>query len=296
MSAKRITTIRKFVTKIKFNGLDETAEEYIKNFEKKLILMQKSPNTINTYLFSLKQFFLLFGCNITQKKLLNYKHYLLENYKAKTASLRISAINEFLKTIGKKNWEIENVKLQKKSFIENVISNADYEFLKNSLKKDGEMDYYFMVRFLGATGARISEFVEFKVEHIKMGYLDIYGKGNKLRRIYIPKALQEEAFDYFVKTKKQESGYLWISRLGKRITPRGIAGQLKTFAEKYGINRDVVYPHSFRHRFAKNFLEKDKDIALLADLMGHESIETTRIYLKMTAEEQKEMVDKLVTW
>lgn len=295
MSAK-ITTIRREVKKISFDGLDEAAESYIKNFEKKLILDQKSPNTINGYLFTLKSFFLMFGSKVTQNKLQDYKAWLLENFKSKTVSHRITAINYFLESIDKHKWKLKNIKIQKKTFLENVISNADYEFLKNSLKKDGEMLLYFAVRFLGATGARISEFIEFKVEHIKMGYLDIYGKGGKIRRIYIPKALQEEALDYFVKKQKKESGYLWVNRFEERITPRGIAQQIKTYAEKYGINRNVVYPHSFRHRFAKNFLEKNKDIALLADLMGHDNLETTRIYLRMTATEQKEMVDKLVTW
>ena len=77
---------------------------------------------------------------------------------------------------------------------------------------------------------------------------------------------------------------------------RGIAQQLKHFADKYGLNRDVVYPHSFRHRFAKNFLDRFNDLALLADLMGHESIETTRIYLRRTASEQQKIVDKVVNW
>ena len=82
----------------------------------------------------------------------------------------------------------------------------------------------------------------------------------------------------------------------QRITTRGIAQQLKHFADKYGLNRDVVYPHSFRHRFAKNFLDRFNDLALLADLMGHESIETTRIYLRRTASEQQKIVDKVVNW
>jgi len=92
------------------------------------------------------------------------------------------------------------------------------------------------------------------------------------------------------------SGYLFLNRFGERITPRGISQQLKNYAAKYGINPKVVYPHSFRHRFAKNFLDKYNDIALLADLMGHESIETTRIYLRRTASEQQALVDKIVTW
>ena len=80
------------------------------------------------------------------------------------------------------------------------------------------------------------------------------------------------------------------------ITTRGISQQLKNYAIKYGLNEKVVYPHSFRHRYAKNFLEKFNDSALLADLMGHESIETTRIYLRRSSLEQQEIVDKVITW
>ena len=80
------------------------------------------------------------------------------------------------------------------------------------------------------------------------------------------------------------------------FNPQAIAQQLKHFATQYGLDPKVVYPHSFRHRFAKNFLEKYNDIAFLADLMGHESIETTRIYLRRTATEQQQLVDRIVTW
>lgn len=96
--------------------------------------------------------------------------------------------------------------------------------------------------------------------------------------------------------KERDSGYLFLNRFGERITTRGIAQQLKNIAVRYGLNQKVIYPHSFRHRYAKNFLEKFNDISLLADLMGHESIETTRIYLRRTASEQQDIVDKIITW
>ncbi len=110
-----------------------------------------------------------------------------------------------------------------------------------------------------------------------------------------PKKLRTETAQW-LKEKELNTGYLFLNRFGNRITTRGIAQQLKHFADKYGLNRDVVYPHSFRHRFAKNFLERRQDIALLADLMGHESIETTRIYLRHTATEQQQIVDDVVNW
>lgn len=123
----------------------------------------------------------------------------------------------------------------------------------------------------------------------------MYSKGGKIRRLYIPKNLRTEA-EKWLNGMGLTSGYIFLNRFGKQITTRGIAQQLKHFAEKYGLNRDVVYPHSFRHRFAKNFLDRFNDLALLADLMGHESIETTRIYLRRTANEQQKIVDKVVNW
>ena len=157
------------------------------------------------------------------------------------------------------------------------------------------MFWYFVIRFLAATGARVSELIQIKVEHIKVGYLDLYSKGGKLRRIYIPKLLQEEALSW-LKEKRQESGFIFLNKYGDRITTRGISGQLKKLAVKYGIDPVVVYPHSFRHRFAKSFLERFNDISFLADLMGHESIETTRIYLRKTSTEQREIVDSVIDW
>ena len=155
--------------------------------------------------------------------------------------------------------------------------------------------WYFVVRFLAATGARVSELIQIKVEHVRIGYFDIYAKGGKVRRLFIPQRLREEVEKWFADTK-QTSGYIFRNRFGERITARGIAHQLKKYAERYGLNTNVVYPHSFRHRYAKNFLEAFNDIALLADLMGHESIETTRIYLRRTASEQQAIVDKVIIW
>ena len=152
-----------------------------------------------------------------------------------------------------------------------------------------------MVWFMAATGARVSELLQIKAEHVQAGHIDLYTKGGKVRRIYIPRTLQNKAL-LWLSERQISSGYIFLNRFGQRITARGIAMQLKHFADKYGLKREVVYPHSFRHRFAKNFLEKYNDIALLADLMGHESIETTRIYLRRTASEQQEIVDKVITW
>lgn len=266
----------------------------VEAFKSHLKRQNLSDNTISSYEKTLRIYYSMFD-EITKRNLLSFKGYLMENYKPKTVNLRIQAINKYLDFIKKVNIKLSPVKLQQKNFLENVISDADYKFFKNQLKKDGNMDWYFVVRYLAATGARVSELVQLKVEHVEVGYYDIYSKGGKIRRLYIPKKLKDETLEYF-KKENIFSGYLFLNRFGNRITTRGISLQLKKLARKYGLNTKVIYPHSFRHRYAKNFLEKYNDLALLADLMGHDSIETTRIYLRRTSTEQQDIVDKIVTW
>lgn len=263
-------------------------------FEMYLHQSNMAQNTISAYLYAVREFNSRHK-ELNKRNLLMYKTYLIEKFKPKTVNLRIQAINKFLDFRGKSRLRLKSVKVQQRCYLENVISNADYIFLKNKLKKEANKEWYFVVRFLAATGARVSELIQIKVEHIRIGYLDIYTKGGKVRRIYIPKALRNET-EIWLSAVNRTSGYLFLNRFGERITTRGIAQQLKNYATKYGLNEKVVYPHSFRHRFAKNFLDKFNDISLLADLMGHESIETTRIYLRRTSTEQQEIVDKIIIW
>ena len=253
-----------------------------------------AKNTVTSYVWTVNHFLTTYG-EVTKKNLLAYKGYLVENFKPQTVNLRLQGINKYLEFSKLDKWKLKFVKVQQKNFLENVISNADYKFLKRKLKEEGQTEWYFVVWFMAATGARVSELLQIKAEHVQMGYLDIYSKGGKLRRLYIPKNLRIEASNW-IANRNLKSGYLFLNKYGERITTRGISHQLKHFAQKYGIDKKVVYPHSFRHRFAKNFLERYNDIALLADLMGHESIETTRIYLRKTASEQQQIVDRIVNW
>ena len=266
----------------------------VEKFKDFLVQSNMTENTVTAYIYAVNEFKSKY-MDFTKKNLLLYKTYLIETFKPKTVNLRIQALNKYLDYIRKPQLRLKSVKVQQKTYLENVISNADYTFLKNKLKQENNQEWYFVVRFLAATGARVSELVQLKVEHVNVGYYDIYTKGGKIRRLFIPKKLKEETL-VWLKATKRESGYLFLNRFGERITTRGIAQQLKNYATKFGLNPKVVYPHSFRHRYAKNFLEKFNDISLLADLMGHESIETTRIYLRRTASEQQAIVDKIITW
>lgn len=253
-----------------------------------------AEHTISVYVWTVDYFCKSYD-SVTKENLLAYKGYLMEYFKPKTVNLRIQAMNKYLEYLNQNSFRLNAVKIQQKSFLENVVSNADYQFLKKKLKSDGNMQWYFVVWYLAATGARVSELIKIKVEHVNLGYFDLYSKGGKLRRLYIPKRLRAETQKWLQEIERQ-SGYLFLNKYGNRITARGISQQLKNYANKYGLDQAVIYPHSFRHLYAKNFLEKYNDIAMLADLMGHESIETTRIYLRKTATEQRELIDKIVTW
>ena len=264
------------------------------NFENYLRRGNLSESTISVYLWTIEYFERNYD-GWTKENLLAYKGYLMEYFKPKTVNLRIQAINKYLDYNGMHDLRLSAVKIQQKTFLENVVSNADYKFLKKQLRKDDNMQWYFVVWYLAATGARVSELIKIKIEHVDAGYFDLYSKGGKLRRLYIPKKLRIET-QKWLEENNRSSGYLFLNKFGERITQRGISQQLKNYADKYGLDKKVIYPHSFRHLYAKNFLDKYNDIALLADLMGHESIETTRIYLRKTATEQQELVDKIVTW
>lgn len=267
--------------------MKQTFEEYLES-------ENLSTNTIQSYVWTVSYFLQNYE-GITTENLMAYKGYLMEYFKPKTVNLRIQAINKYLCYLDKSELHISNIKIQQKNYLENVISNADYLYLKSQLKKEKNHTWYFVVWYLAATGARVSELTCIKVEHAVLGYLDLYGKGEKNRRLYIPKLLRDETL-YWLKSCNRTSGYLFLNRNGERITPRGVSQQLKRLAERYQLDKRVVYPHSFRHLYAKNFLENYNDLSLLADLMGHESIETTRIYLRRTALEQQQLIDQIVTW
>lgn len=306
--------------------MQELLKNSLDGFRMHLEKQGRSAKTITSYTCSVSLFFSL-GCELSVENLKRYREYLMKNYQFNTVNARIYGMNRylsFLQEIGqlppslmmsltehsdsqepvdlnsvKKtrdgSYRMQSVKEQKKSYLDTVISQRDYERMKKRLKNDGNMYWYFVIRFLGATGARVSELLQIKIEDLRLGYLDLYTKGGKIRRLYFPRSLCAEAIPWFM-GQGVKSGFIFLNRHGNLITSRGIELRLKHFAKLYKINPKTVYPHSFRHRFAKNFLKRFNDISLLADLMGHDSIETTRIYLMRSSQEQKALLDRIITW
>lgn len=263
-------------------------------FEHYLRVQNLSENTIRSYCFAVRQYFRMYP-ELTCSNLQLYKLYLLEHYKPGTVNLRIHALNCFLHYLEWPESPIMQVRIQQKAFLNQIISEGDYEYLKTRLLEDEQYLYYFLIRFMAATGARVGEVVQFTAEDVRNGFKDIYSKDNKIRRIYVPASLQKDTLQWLQKIERL-SGDIFLNPSGNRISPGGIRRQLKTFAARYNLDEKVMYPHSFRHRFAKNFIENCSDITLLSNLLGHESIETTRIYLRRSSSEQKAIINQIVDW
>lgn len=282
---------------------DTSQYPIIGEYEAYLRKENMSEHTITAYLTGVSYLFAQYP-ELTIENLKLYRSFLIKNYSPATINQRIHGVNVFLQFLKSahsgeypeaESFHLRSIKVPSESYCDHIISNEDCKLLQDKLLEENQQFWYFVVRFLVTTGARVSELIQIKVEHLKLGHIDLYSKGGKMRRIYIPDTLCEDALNW-CKERKIKSGFIFITASGNQITTRGIHMRLKYFAERYGIDPDTVYPHSFRHRFAKNFLERCSDIALLADLMGHESIETTRIYLKKSSTEQRELLDTMITW
>ena len=253
-----------------------------------------AEDTVETYSYAVRDY-LARKKTLDRAGLSTYKSFLINTYKPTTVNVRILSLNKYMEALGHDELKMKTIKIPKESFLDHIISSEDYLSFKESLRKESDLRWYFVVWFLAATGARISELVRFKVEDVHAGYVDIYSKGGRMRRLYFPEKLRKEALKWLEK-EGRSYGFLFLNKKCSRLTPRGISIRLKEFASKYGIDPDQVHPHAFRHLFAKNFLQKNKDIALLADLLGHSSIETTRIYLQQSSREQGKMVNEIVDW
>lgn len=305
---------------IEFYFEPECFEEWLENTDSKRG-KHRGKKTVKTTLDRIKRYFAAMGV-LSEENVKLYRQGMQDADNAPAfINLNIVAVKSYIKFLSEKynaprlvGFKANTIKIQQKQFIDNVISRADYDFLISETRKDKKHpNAYLCIRIMGTTGVRRCELLQVKVEHIKHGYIDVIGKGGKQRRIYFPKNAREELLQYLSELGV-DSGYV-IRRWGKtnkdtftantrdkgdlkELTnfERSINTELSRVGERYGIAPELMHPHGFRHFFAKEFLRHRLDISLLADLLGHSSLEITRIYLKMTSKEQAEVVDETVTW
>lgn len=261
----------------------------IKTYKESLLQSGYSSNTIRTYCNAVKSYYAKFD-ELNQMNLISFREILLKQSPS-TANVKIIAINKYLSSIHSSFIPLKCIKNPCSTYVENVITNDEYSALIDHLKRNGRPLYY-CVRLMSSTGMRISEVLKVSYVDIKRGFMDVSSKGNKIRRVYFTNTLQQEYYDGY----KESTPVLFPNKSGKKISPSGIRFQLKKYGSEIGIQESHLHPHAFRHLFAINFIQNGGDLTMLSDILGHESIETTRIYLKKSSEEQHKIINELVTW
>lgn len=264
------------------------------DYQKSLMHTYLSTNTVKVYLSSVYTYYNIYR-EISGKNLDDYQRYLESHYSPRSVNLHIIAINRYLKFIGKSELCLHLMRFKERNYLDDVISFQTYQRLKLLLKTEKDPKWYYIVWTLATTGVRVSELVQLKTSHITKGFVDIRSKGNKVRRIYFPKELQSQIIGW-IDSRGCDNEPLFLNSRQEAISIRGITKGLEHIACKYGFDKHLMHPHAFRHLFAKKFLETKGDLSMLADLLGHESLNTTKIYLRMTSREQQNVIDEIVNW
>ncbi len=269
--------------------------DQIKAFAQYLYEEEKEPTTIKKYLSDIHLFALWAGEREVDKILTAAwkEHLKKQDYKAETVNGKLSALNKFVHFIGRDDCRVKYLKIQRRLFrqAERNLSKEEYGKLLDAAQDLGRSRLGLLMETICATGIRVSEVKYITVESVNMGYAEIALKG-KIRTILIPKRLCQKLRKY-VKKQKLASGEIFITRSGKGLTRRQIWAEMKAICETAEVEPSKVFPHNLRHLFARTFYRICRDVAKLADVLGHSSIETTRIYLISTGTEHVRQLDRL---
>ncbi len=266
----------------------------IGDFERYLRSDEKSDNTIEKYIRDLKAFFEFAEAReISKAVVMEFKASLVANYEITSANSMIAAVNAFLRFVGWVDCCIKQFKVQKKAFCseEKELTKAEYIRLVNTAKQKGNERLNLILQTICGTGIRVSELQFITVEAVRKGEAVVSCK-NKTRTVFIVRELQKKLLTY-IKTKGITTGCIFITKSGKPMSRCNIWREMKALCEKSGVSPDKVFPHNLRHLFARTFYGIEKDIAKLADILGHSSINTTRIYIITTGAEHKRKMENM---
>lgn len=277
-------------------------ENEIKEYEKYLYEEEKSPATISKYISDIHKLMeYVEDKEITKKVMIEYKQYLLKSEKYKESSINsfLAAANNFLQFMGWKDTVVKQYKIQKEVFCsENkVLTKEEYIKLVKTAEKRGKRQLSMILQTIAATGIRISELQYVTKRAVQKECLEIRNKG-KSRKIPIPIKLKV-ALERYMKDQEIQEGMVFVTSGGKPVDRSNIWRDMKKISVQTGIEEEKVFPHNLRHLFAQGFYELEKDIAKLADILGHSRIETTRIYIMTTGMEhrrQLEQMDMVLDW
>ena len=263
-------------------------------FEWHLREEERSTATIEKYMRDVKCFVEFAGeGTLTKQTVLNYKIKLGDGYAVSSANSMIAAVNSFLRFCGRHELCVKQFKMQRQAYCseKKELTRAEYLRLLEAAGTAQNERLSLIIQSICSTGIRVSELQYITVEAVRRGEAQVNCKG-KSRRIFIVSSLRKKLLQY-VKLHKIASGAVFVTRSGRPISRNNIWKEMKSLCARARVEPEKVFPHNLRHLFARTFYEIEKDIAKLADILGHQSINTTRIYIVTTGAEHKRKMENM---
>ncbi len=269
-------------------------ENVILSFEKYLSEQEKSPSTIEKYIRDVRAFAVFTkNSEITKETVIAYKKHLQENYAVRSVNSMLASVNSLFSFLGWHDLRVKSLKLQQQVFCpeEKELTKAEYSRLCMTAKRKHNERLNLILQTICGTGIRVSELQYITVEAVRRGEAVVNCKA-KTRSVFIVKELKQKLLRY---SSEQgiKSGMIFVTRTGKPISRTNIWREMKALCKEANVNPQKVFPHNLRHLFARVFYGIEKDIAKLADILGHSSINTTRIYIISTGTEHRKKMENM---
>lgn len=269
--------------------------EMLDNYRGYLEDEERSKATVEKYLRDVKAFFEFLGegRSMTRERVREYKQELKENYKISSANSMLAALNSFFVFLGREELKVKLFKVQRALYCrpETELTGKDYERLVQAARRKGDLMMSMLIQTMGSTGIRISELPFVTVEALQTGRAEIYNKG-KSRVVLLPEELTRLLKKYCRKTGIR-AGSVFVTKYGNPVDRSNVSKKMKQLGREAGVDTAKVFPHNLRHLFARTFYNIEKDVVRLMDLLGHSSINTTRIYTADTEEQPRRQMSRM---
>ena len=268
--------------------------EIIRSFNNYLINEEKAASTVNKYLHDVGDFQIWLGeQELCKTAVLAYKSDLCEHYAPASVNAVLSSLNSFFNFMEWYDLRVKNLKIQKQIFAstDKELTKAEYERLLQAAKQKKNERLYLLMQTICSTGIRVSEVRYVTVEAVTRGIAEINCKG-KRRQVFLPKQLCQILKQY-IKEQKIKSGAVFVTKNGNPLDRSNIWSDKKKLCKAANVSEKKVFPHNLRHLFARTYYSLQKDIVRLADILGHSSVNTTRIYTMETGEIHRKQIQKL---
>ena len=266
----------------------------IAEFREHLILEERSKITVEKYIRDVKAFSVYTqNTAVTKEIVIAYKKHLQENYAVRSVNSMLASINSLFAFLNWHDLKVKSLKLQQQVFCpeEKELTKAEYARLCRTAERKHNERLNLILQTICGTGIRVSELQFITVEAVKQGEAVVNCKA-KTRSVFIVKELKQKLLRYAAE-QNIKNGMIFVTRTSKPISRTNIWREMKALCEEANVNPQKVFPHNLRHLFARVFYGIEKDIAKLADILGHSSINTTRIYIISTGTEHRQRMENM---